>query len=336
MRNLSLLYLLIFSTLATGQIVQPDCFVFEKLTDGVYAAIARPDGGSVSNAGIVDLGGQVLIFDTGLSQAGTRELIAAAKELTGHDIAFVANSHYHKDHTWGNQLFGQGTIIISSEYTRRAILENRPKDDATELAALVQQRLAKLDSSLRMETDKKAREETLWNIGYYRGLAASYPDLRIVAPTMTFSHELILNGETRTARLLFYGHASTPGDIFLYLPEDKILFTGDIVMNGMHPFLSESSPQNWLKIIKKMQQLPVDRVLPGHGPLCDDGCLTRMADYLQGLLQSAQRCLDENRSVEELKSQGVPPPFDGWYYNAIYESSFKFVHQVLQASGGSN
>jgi len=82
------------------------------LADGVYAALHVEGGYAIGNAGIIDLGDRTLIFDTCLNPRAAKDLQMAAKTLTGRPVDSVINSHWHHDHTWGNQIFGVDIAII--------------------------------------------------------------------------------------------------------------------------------------------------------------------------------------------------------------------------------
>src|SRR5512136_1696501 len=94
-------------------------FRLEQLAEGVYAAIHRQGGGAIGNAGIVDLGDRTLVYDTFIAPRPAEDLKAAAEALTGRPVDTVIDSHWHSDHVWGNQVFGQDTDILSTEKTRR-------------------------------------------------------------------------------------------------------------------------------------------------------------------------------------------------------------------------
>jgi len=90
-------------------------FRLQQLAEGVYAAIHREGGGAIGNAGIVDLGDRTLVYDTFIAPQPAEDLRAAAEALTGRPVDTVINSHWHSDHMWGNQVFGQDTDILSTE-----------------------------------------------------------------------------------------------------------------------------------------------------------------------------------------------------------------------------
>ena len=96
-------------------------FVLQPLIEGVFAAIAQDGGAAISNAGLIDLGGQILVFDTFLTPQAALDLRQYSIDLFGRTPQIVINSHYHNDHVWGNQVFAANAQIISSMHTRAMI-----------------------------------------------------------------------------------------------------------------------------------------------------------------------------------------------------------------------
>lgn len=88
-------------------------FQLEQLADGVYGAFGHEGAGTMANAGIVDLGGETLVFDTFFTPQAGADLRRAAEELTGRPVSLVVNSHWHADHTFGNQAFA-GTFVAAT------------------------------------------------------------------------------------------------------------------------------------------------------------------------------------------------------------------------------
>ena len=96
-------------------------FVMHQLTEGIYAAIAENGSSAICNSGIIDLGGQIVIFDTFLTPQAAMDLRQMAEDIFGRTPQIVVNSHYHNDHIWGNQVFAADSQIISSTRTRELI-----------------------------------------------------------------------------------------------------------------------------------------------------------------------------------------------------------------------
>ncbi len=99
-------------------------FKLEHIDDGIYAAIHKPGGQAICNGGFVDLGEEVLVFDSFLSTAAARDLKQAIDEISGKPVRWVVNSHSHNDHIRGNQVFVPGASIISSSEIRNYLLQH--------------------------------------------------------------------------------------------------------------------------------------------------------------------------------------------------------------------
>ena len=93
------------------------------------------------------------------------------------------------------------------------------------------------------------------------------PVLEIIPPHLTFDDRLTISGTKRHVELLTYGGGHTPSDAMLYLPEDRVLFTGDLLCVQAHPMLTQGDPHEWLRILDRIEQLDFEIAVPGHGPV---------------------------------------------------------------------
>jgi len=160
-------------------------FELKQLAENAWAAIARDGGAAISNAGFVDLGGQVVVFDSFLTPQAARELEEAVEGLTGQKAGTVINSHHHNDHIWGNQVFAEHARILSSQRTREAITAGG-MDEYRWFAKNAQQKLDEIQSQHDVAGDEKEREKvTLW-LGYYRGLVEALPTSRCARQASPF------------------------------------------------------------------------------------------------------------------------------------------------------
>ena len=303
-------------------------FELVKLRDGVYAATHAPGGTAIGNAGVVDLGGATLIFDTFHSIQAARDLKKAVAALTPSPIRYVVNSHHHNDHVWGNQVFAGEALLIGTEVTRRAILEGAPKD----VAAAVQEGgkgLADLEKAIGSEPDALRRQELQLSASWTRAQLESLPELTITAPELTFESELVLHGTRRSARLVTLGGGSTGSDVFLHLPEDGVLFTGDLVMHGMHPILWEGAVENWLGTLRLMQELHVETVVPGHGPVGDASFIGTMIRYIESVERAAAEAVAKGESPDW--AAPLAEPFGRWFYGGLFAANVQRAVQRPQS-----
>lgn len=235
-------------------------FSIQTVSEGVYAAI--PDGGS--NAGIVNLGHQTLIFDTFTTIGPAKELKIAAEHLTGRPPSLVINSHAHADHYQGNVVFADDAVLIASTRTRSAIAEEglyrleRMKNSMMEQANDFRQ---KLDQT--HDTNDQLQLKAI--LKDYDEFFEDYPepkDLRL--PVLTFEQSLTFEGAGRTAKLITFGGAHSPCDAVLWLPNDKILFAGDLIIPNDNLILSQGTVENWLPILEQLEDLKPEIIVPGH------------------------------------------------------------------------
>ena len=103
---------------------ETDYFNLHRLAEGVYAAVAKPGQGARSNAGVVDLGDELLVFHSFSTPSAAKELRKQAEMICGKKVKYLINSHYHGDHMFGNQVFEDATII-STSLTHKWFKENK-------------------------------------------------------------------------------------------------------------------------------------------------------------------------------------------------------------------
>ena len=211
-----------------------DYFSLEKLSEGVYATIAIPGKGAMSNSGFIDLGKELIVFDTFTTPNAARDLRRVAEEITQKEIKYVINSHYHGDHTFGNQVF-EDSIIISTVITRDLHKDKNKIHDINNEKEEMSKYLSQLKNRVKIEEDSILRASIERQINEMERVYEAIPELRIVLPNLTFEDKLVIHGEDRTVEFHCYGGGHTPSDAFLYLPKEKIAFMGDIVLEDLHP-----------------------------------------------------------------------------------------------------
>lgn len=294
-------------------------FRIEKLGSGVYAAIARADGYGLCNAGIVDLGGRTVVFDSMLTPMAGADLARAAERCTGRRPDWVVNSHWHGDHVWGSSAFG-GACVVSSRKVRELLI-SRSREQFDECRREFPQELAEIQgpNSTVAPADRPILR------AWFRGVLDSPKRLALIPPAITFEEELVLEGSRRSLHLLTYGGGHSPSDVFGYLPDERILFAGDLAMVGFHPSVSDGHPDSWMRILRRMQGLRPSQVLPGHGPMGPGSTLRVVARYLGDLDRIALRAVRQGLSAEEIGGVRMPDRYAEWRF------SFMFPTNVLRA-----
>ncbi|HHL39041.1 MAG TPA: MBL fold metallo-hydrolase [Deltaproteobacteria bacterium] len=248
----------------------------ERLADGVYGFVAR--GGRTNSAFIVT-GEGVVVVDT----QGPRELALLLGEeiarTTDEPVIYVINTHYHGDHTFGNQYFVQAREIIAHTDTRRLLIER----------------------------DEAHRRRFVRFFG-----AESLEGFELTLPTMTMDSELVLRPGGREIVVRAAPGAHTDGDIYVYLPEEKVVIAGDLLYSRRLPWLGDGHTGRWLEVLEELEALDADVYLPGHGePTGVDG-VRSFAAYLRELRAEVSRLMDEGKTLEEVKASIELPRYAGY------------------------
>lgn len=298
-------------------------FRLEELAPGVHAAVALPGQGALCNAGVVDLGDATLVFDAMLTPGAGEALALAARRLTGRSPDFLVQSHYHGDHVRGSAAVGARHVV--STRATRALIEARGRAQLEEDRASATLDLAEL----RRGEGGYLAEERVDFEGWFEGILATPPDLAFCLADLAFERDLTLVGSRRQITVRTLGGGHSPSDAFALLEDERIAFLGDLFTVGFQPFLPDGDPDRFEEIVHRIRQHPIDRALPGHGPVGGPTDLDRMEAYLRLVRSVAARARSEGRTEDELLLERAPPPYDAWHFSQQYGRNLAFVHRLL-------
>lgn len=290
---------------------ETDFFTVKKLSDGIFATFTKPNVAVGGNSMIVDLGGKTFIFDTFMSLKPAVELLKTAEKLTGNTYFIIGNSHFHFDHVRGNQVFPDDSIVIASTQTRE-LMTTRSVQEIEKNKKNWPVELQKEKEKLETEQDPKKKEELQANISFYDLLTKELPDLHIRLPDISFDSKLIYHGKKRNVELITFGGAHTPSDVILYLPAEKIIHAGDVILNKNHFFMDDGLPLNWNNILIKISELDFTTLVPGHGMIGGKELIEIAQSYINALKELANECIINNYSDEKIASITPPEPFNSW------------------------
>ena len=255
-----------------------------ELGDGLFAWL-QPDGGwGWSNAGLIVDGDQALLVDTLFDEPLTAAMLDAMRDATGippEGIGRLVNTHANGDHTHGNALVAHAEVIASRAAAR-------------EMAELPPQRVAQLMAG--------ARSGALGPAGTMIAEVFAPFDLasaRGRAPTCTFERELDLVVGDKPVLLRNVGPAHTAGDVIVYAPAQRTVFTGDILFIDSTPIIWAGPVGNWLAACEWILSLEAEWIVPGHGPLTDPAGVRRVQEYLSFVDREARARFDAGIPVEE-------------------------------------
>lgn len=310
---------------------QSDHFSLEELSSRVFAAIHKPGGGSFSNAGLIDLGDKVLVFDTFDNQLAAKDLQRASQEIIGRDPEFVIVSHWHGDHWGGSQVFSDFAQIISTVETRDYIV-NRSAPQLKELLldpAPMDVFIKEVEQMVTDESDPEQKaylKSRLSSFGYRR---KSLETREIVVPEQTFEREMEFIGSQRRAVLSCPGGGHTDSDSILYLPDDQIAFIADLGFFQAHPFMGTSRPEAWVSMLRDLEDSDYDIFVPGHGPVGSKEDLQLLERYILTLIDKVKMVINSGGAADLAAERPIVPPFDRWTEGlSRYPANMRYLYSL--------
>ncbi len=131
-------------------------------------------------------------------------------------------------------------------------------------------------------------------------------------PTLTFEGEMVRRVGNKTVRLIQVGPAHTRGDVLAYVPDDRVIFTGDILFIHGHPIIWVGPVGNWIKACQLMLDLDVETVVPGHGPITDKKGVAEVKGYLEYITREARHRYDADMPVFEAAQDISLADYSSW------------------------
>ncbi|HEY7349695.1 MAG TPA: MBL fold metallo-hydrolase [Ktedonobacterales bacterium] len=315
-------------SIAATTLVSSKHFRLEQVAEGVYAALATVDGGAVCNAGIIDLGDHLLIFDTFLTPQAAVDLQAAAERLVGRSVTYVINSHWHSDHTNGNMIFAPDTPILATARTRE-LMTTYGRQEIDEDRQRLGAALEALEARIAQEPDESRRSSLSAKLAADREYAAALPTLEIRLPTQTFEDRLVLRGTRRSAELLTFGGGHSQSDALLWLPEDRLAFLGDLLFVNLQPWLPGGNPEEWLDILRRVEALDIANAVPGHGLIGTLADCAALRDHIAALLDMTREAIRSGQSWDEFKQHASLTRYSAWGNRSFFRRNLKFVYKRL-------
>lgn len=305
------------------------------------------DGNSI--AIISDEG--VLVFDTNGTPSAAEAVLAEIRKLTTQPVRYVVNSHWHWDHWYGTEVYTSafpGVQVIAHEKTRDmmagpAIEFNKPGLDSQlpQYLSQLEARLAKADPATPRRDLVRLREA----IADGRFFLEQKRKVRHTLPNLTYSTAMTVHLDGREIQIRHHDRAVTPGDTFLYLPKEKIVVAGDLLVNPIS-FALSSYPAGWIKTLEYIDSLDASIIVPGHGtPLNDEKLLHVTLGIFRELVkrgaEAKARGLDPDAAraeiLPQIKDLMVQITNDTPAANRAFETQLVdwFLHRVYDELDGA-
>jgi cyclase len=262
-----------------------------QIAKDVYACLQEDRGLGTSNSGLINRGGG-LVVDTFWDLPHTRELIDTYARVCAAPVRRVVNTHRNGDHCWGNQLFA-GAEIIGHRLCAAEFRKESPQ---------VMQALRDAAGSSDPAFAALGRALASWD----------FSGIELTPPTTLIDERLDLELDGIPLQLLYAGPAHTSGDVIVHLPEQRVLFTGDVLFRLCTPIGWEGTTDRWIAALDRIVDLQPQIVVPGHGPICGVEGPREMKAYLEYVRAEAKRCFDAGHSALEAAKRIDLGPYAGW------------------------
>jgi cyclase len=239
-----------------------------NLEHNIYAWMVPNGSWGESNAGLVVGHGESLLIDTLWDVNHTRTMLQAMSSfIKGNPLKNVVNTHADGDHFWGNELVSD-IEIITSKTSYHEMLHTQPR------TMLFLKRIGKFLSMIRICKNDKVGH-------WFQGMTEPYAfkAVKHTPATKTFEGELTITVGGREVQLIEVGPAHTSGDLVVYVPDAKTVFSGDIICIESTPIMWAGPLENWFKALDRIMELDVEIIIPGHGPITDKSGVEAVRKY---------------------------------------------------------
>jgi glyoxylase-like metal-dependent hydrolase (beta-lactamase superfamily II) len=295
--------------------LRSETHVFEELAPGVYFASGTGIVNVASNALVVVNDEDVLVVDSHITPDAARTLLESVRALTDRPLRYLVNSHFHFDHAHGNQAFPEGIEIIGHEFTREKLLGEvlaEPTAQTIGGPASVERQIAAIEAQLAAATETGARAGLEAQLAMQRRHLGAIAEVRPTPPNLTLTDKLTLFRGGREIQLLHLGRGHTGGDVVVYLPAEKIAFTGDLFYGGA-PYLGDSYPQDFVTTLEALKALDAAVLVGGHGPPVRDRAVLDLAQqYLRAYWDQVAGFHARGLSVEDAVSRLDLSGYERW------------------------
>jgi cyclase len=279
-------------------------YKFQQIQPGIYSAISTGTMNVGSNSAVIVNRDDVLIVDSHITPEAARVMLREIRAITDKPVRFLVNTHFHFDHTDGNQVFGPDVQIIGHDFTRRKLAGDFLHEPifVNSVAGLPKQ-IADLEARAAAESDPATKTRLEQQVRVQRAYQEQLKEIQPTPPAVAFSDAMTLFRGDREIRLLFLGHGHTGGDVVVYLPAERVVCTGDLLVNGIAN-LVDGYVNEWPAALERLAALDFEDVIPGHGePFKGKERIGFFQAYLRDLWTQAGKLHDAHVSADEAAKQ---------------------------------
>jgi cyclase len=243
-----------------------------EVADGIFVYTQLPGGWCVSNSGVIVSGTDTMLVDTLATEARTRDLAAAIEGRGIRTPNLIVTTHHHGDHHFGNFVFSDTATVVGHENTRTQVVA----------AGL--------------------------------GMCNIWPDVEwgdvvLQPPQITYTSTHVIEGQGgRRVELHHLGTAHTDNDTVVWLPEERVLFLGDIAFPAAAPYVLFGSVRGSIAALERMLEWDPVTVVPGHGSPGGMQIIHDTLEYFEWIEEEAHRAVESGLSYREAAATLIDEP----------------------------
>lgn len=304
-----------------------DDFQIVQVADGIYAAIAKPGGLASGNAGFIIGDDGVMIVDTFLTPVAIEELIAEIAKKTQQPIKYAVNTHYHLDHTGGNQVLAKRNIPIFAH--AKAMGWQQPKNarflpSPAELDKRKAETAKQLSDTPADQADKRAQlERQLRRLDAMRQIELTPPSILFEVGGLH-----VYLGRRDVILSTLPGH--TGGDVLVDVPDANVLFTGDLGWSKTLPNLIDATVNDWIPSLDWMLKNDKTKFVPGHGEVATGSDIREFRDYLDDLRSRVKSAIASGLTMQQAKEQlKLPAKYKSFAFQNFAQPNVEDMYKEL-------
>jgi glyoxylase-like metal-dependent hydrolase (beta-lactamase superfamily II) len=244
----------------------------KKIVNGVWFRQGDLEHLGHCNNIIIEMKDYLIVIDANFP-SGARLAFEDAKKVSSKPVKYVFDTHHHGDHAYGNAVWTKmGAVTLAYQGVAEEMKRYEPA---------------------RWQSTEKTRKD----------VADMHMD-SVEPPKQTFSKSpFTLKDDSRRVEFYFFGWAHTRGDGFAYIPADKVLCTGDAIVNGPYNYTADGNIGNWPKVVENAQKLDVQYVLPGHGPNGGREVMQGQHDFMVELRKAVSQAVKQGKKESDLVTE---------------------------------
>jgi glyoxylase-like metal-dependent hydrolase (beta-lactamase superfamily II) len=294
MRKIVFLLLIFSSTVFGMEIVKVKNNIY--MTRGNDGLPSLENRGFISNCyGVLTENGWFVIDSLSTPELSS-EFLKNLKKIKNVPVKYLVITHYHQDHWYGAQTYKKENAVIIGHKTLKEIYENGTAE-------------------MMLEAANKMS----------KGL---YKDVKLVPPDISISKEKIIKFGGKEFRIFPLTPAHTNSDIVVYIPDEKVIFVGDLVFYNRIPFAGDrnSDTRNWIKVLNKLKKMNIETVLAGHNKPLNKNSVDFTINYLSFLRERISEMKDKDLPYDEIKKKLTDTPYKKYpMYNIFH---FKNIYKI--------